>query len=60
MKKNQTHRPTAPQSEAAVTQKKPYTPPKVTFVPMEVEERTLACYKVDYHIDPYCGHGCHS
>ena len=31
--------PTAPQSEAPVTQKLPYAPPKATFVPLKLEER---------------------
>ncbi len=31
------------------TQKLPYTPPKVTFVPLKLEERLLACLKVYDH-----------
>jgi hypothetical protein len=38
--------PTAPQSEAPVTQKLPYAPPKATFVPLKLEERLLMCNKV--------------
>jgi hypothetical protein len=43
----QTVPPTAPQSEAPVTHKLPYTPPKATFVPLKLEERLLACSKID-------------
>ena len=43
-------RTTTPQSEAS-TQKLPYAPPKATFVPLEVEERLLMCFK-SY---PVCG-----
>jgi hypothetical protein len=25
--------------------KKPYEPPKVTFIPLKIEERLMACYK---------------
>ena len=27
-------------------QKQPYEPPKATFVPLELEERLLGCYKL--------------
>ena len=37
--------PTAPQSEAPVTQKLPYAPPKATFVPLKLEERLMDCSK---------------
>lgn len=43
----QTVPPTAPQSEAPVTHKLPYTPPKATFVPLKLEERLLTCLKID-------------
>ena len=43
---NQQPQPTAPQSEAPVTQKLPYEPPKATFVPLKLEERLLTCDKV--------------
>ena len=43
---NQQPQPTAPQSEAPVTQKLPYAPPTATFVPLKLEERLLACGKV--------------
>lgn len=36
---NQNHQPTMPQSKVPVTQKLPYEPPQVTFVPIEMEER---------------------
>ena len=39
--------PTAPQSEAPVTQKLPYAPPKATFVPLKLEERLLTCVSTD-------------
>ena len=39
----QTVPPTAP----PVTQKLPYAPPKATFVPLKLEERLLACGKVE-------------
>lgn len=38
--------PTGPQTEARVTQKRPYAPPKATFVPLKLEERLLTCPKV--------------
>jgi hypothetical protein len=37
--------PTAARSEAPVTQKLPYAPPKATFVPLKLEERLLQCNK---------------
>lgn len=50
---NQQPQPTAPQSEAPVTQKLPYAPPKATFVPLKLEERLLACNKDP---GPVCAH----
>lgn len=32
-------KPTGPQAEAQVVQKRPYAPPKLTFVPLKPEER---------------------
>jgi hypothetical protein len=43
-------RPTTLESEAHVTQKRPYAPPQATFVPLNVEERLLACVK---RFDPH-------
>jgi hypothetical protein len=36
---NKNIQPTAPQSEAPVTQKLPYASPTATFVPLKLEER---------------------
>ena len=46
----QTVPPTAP----PVTQKLPYAPPKATFVPLKLEERLLACGKLQTGSD--CAH----
>jgi hypothetical protein len=32
---------------STMTQKLPYTPPTATFVPLNLEERLLACAKAD-------------
>jgi len=40
----QTVPPTAPQTAPPVTQKLPYAPPKVTFVPLKLEERLVKCH----------------
>jgi hypothetical protein len=39
--------PTEPQTEAQITPKQPYEPPKATFVPLKLEERLLQCFKSD-------------
>jgi hypothetical protein len=38
----------ASQIQAPVTLKLPYAPPQATFVPLKLEERLLACEKVDF------------
>jgi hypothetical protein len=35
------------QSETETAGKQPYDPPKATFVPLKIEERLMACDKVD-------------
>ena len=37
---------TRPRAETQVTQKQPYAPPKAAFVPLNLEERLLACLKL--------------
>jgi hypothetical protein len=39
--------PTRPQAEGQVTQKRPYAPPKASFVPLKLEERLLVCSKLE-------------
>ena len=49
--------PTAAQSEAPVTQKLPYAPPKATFIPLKLEERLLTCAKVPPNPFSTCNSG---
>jgi len=39
--------PTAAKTEAQSMPRQPYAPPKATFVPLKLEERLLACDKMD-------------
>ena len=38
--------PTVPKTEAQSMPRRPYAPPKATFVPLKLEERLLVCTKM--------------
>ena len=45
--------PTAAKTEAQSMPRRPYAPPKATFVPLKLEERLLGCLKPDPQ-NPVC------
>ncbi|WPD24691.1 MAG: hypothetical protein SD837_09030 [Candidatus Electrothrix scaldis] len=45
------------QNEPQNKQKKPYKPPKATFIPLKIEERLTKCDKDTSGVTPGCNSG---